>query len=76
MFNRQCFKAHANNLILWLRISAVSHELTFDVNVYRVVQYIELQLIEYYDISIKADCGGILIIHNQKSWYRTPLHWS
>ncbi len=41
MFNRQCFKAHAYNVLLCLRISAVSHEcklpaeLTFDMNVSR-----------------------------------------
>ncbi len=27
----------------------------------------------YYDISSKADCGDIFIIHDQKSSYRTPL---
>ncbi len=27
----------------------------------------------YYDISSKADCGDIFIVHDQKSSYRTPL---
>ncbi len=56
-FNQQGFKAHAKNVLLWLRISAVSCEsnsileLKLDVNVCGVVQYIgtaapEPQLIE------------------------------
>ncbi len=45
MFNRQGFKAHANNVLLWLRINAVSREcnstaeLIFDVNICRIVQW-------------------------------------
>ncbi len=56
MFNRQGVKAH-KNVLMWLSISAVSREcnstteLTFDVNICRIVHYIEpeapeLQLIE------------------------------
>ncbi len=46
MFNRQDFKAHANNVLLWLWINAVSREcnstaeLIFDVNICRIVQWI------------------------------------
>lgn len=49
MFKCQGFKAHANNVCLWLRISAVSSEcnsaaeLTFDVNLCHIVQYFETE---------------------------------
>ncbi len=55
-FSRQGFKTHANNVLLWLWISAVSHESNstteLTLNGCGVVQYIEteapeLQLIEY-----------------------------
>ncbi len=72
---------HANYVILWLQISAVfcesnsTAELTLMwmyVALYIEAEVPELQLIEgvlverYYDISSKADCGDIFIVHDQK----------
>ncbi len=47
VLNRQGFKAPANNVLLWLLVNTVScewnstTELTFDVNICHVLQYIE-----------------------------------
>ncbi len=87
MFNRQDFKADANNVLLWLRIGAVFRECNstaeLTLNVCSVVVYWDgstrtapdrmCAVARYYDISSKADCGDIFIIHDQKSSYRTPL---
>ncbi len=78
-FKHKCLK--------WLSISAVSHkcnptaEITFDVNVCSIVQYINTSapapilcaVVRYYNISSKAWHGDILIVHHQKSSYRTTL---
>ncbi len=84
---QQGFKTHANDVLLWLQISAVFREsnstadLT-DVHVCGVVYWGRgartvadrmCAVARYYDISSKADRGDIFIVPDQKSSYRTPL---
>ncbi len=45
-FNRQDFKAHANNVLLWLRISAVSRKCNSTAEIMYVALYSILMLIE------------------------------
>ncbi len=82
-------KAHANNVLLWLQISAVSYESNSTAELTLMWMYVALYsklydggartaadrmcAARYYDISSKADRGDIFSVHDQKSSYRTPL---
>ncbi len=88
-FNVKALK-HVNNVLLWLRISAVSRENYSTAELTVMWMYVALNswyggtrtvtermftVAQYYDISPKADRGDISIVHDQKSSYHAPLVW-